>query len=136
VTLQRKTAARIPLTLIVDRIRAVKQRVKARNNRNQSTSHKRDFSTALQVSTDDRGDDKRLRVDDAPYHSSQTPGALTDTKNIRLIGSLELPHPRDTGLDETRVQHVLNLMPHLQELDDRNLRGKSFSDGSSAFLLT
>jgi hypothetical protein len=130
VTLQRKTAARILLTIIVDRIRAVRQRVEARKNKNQSTSHKRDFSTALQVSTDVRGDDKRLRADDVPYHSLQAPGTLTDTNSIRLMGSLELPHPRDTDLDEIRVQHVLNLMPHLQKLDDRNLQGKLFSDDS------
>lgn len=90
---------------------------------------------ALQVSTDDRHDDKRLRIDDVSYHSSQTSGALTDPGNIRLMGSLELPHPRGAGLDETRVQHVLNLMPHLQKLDGRNLRGKLFSDDSLVLLL-
>ena len=51
------------------------------------------------------------------------------------MGHLELPHPRNAGLDESHVKHVLSLMPHLQKLEGRNLRGELFFNNSSVFLL-
>lgn len=62
-------------------------------------------------------------------------GALTNTGNICLMGYLELLHPRNAGLDESHVQHVLSLIPHLQKLEGRNLQGKLFPDDRSLFLL-
>lgn len=51
------------------------------------------------------------------------------------MGYLELLHPRNAGLDESHVQHVLGLMPHLQKLEGQKLQSKLFSDNSSLFLL-
>jgi hypothetical protein len=114
----------------------VYRRVEAqKNNKNQSINHKRHFSIDPQVCSDDRRDDKRLRVDDVSSYSAQTSGDSTGTRNLRLMGSLELPHPRDAGLDEACVQHILNLIPHLQKLDGRNLQGKLSSNPSLVFLL-
>jgi hypothetical protein len=56
--------------------------------------------------------------------------------NIRLLGSLELPYPRAFDFEEAQVERILKLVPHLQQLDWRNLRGKSFSDRNIATLLT
>lgn len=53
---------------------------------------------------------------------SYVPG--TASSNVRLIGSLGLPHPDYCGFDKPRVEQILAVLPHLQEIDDRDLHGK------------
>jgi hypothetical protein len=44
---------------------------------------------------------------------------------IHLMGQLTLPHPRTYFSDQLGwCQHVLDILPHLQALDSRNLQGK------------
>ena len=50
------------------------------------------------------------------------PKAGTASGRIHLLGSLELPHPADCGFDETRVNDILNLLPHLQNIASRDLQ--------------
>jgi len=56
--------------------------------------------------------------------------------NLRLLGALELPHPRAFGFEEAQVERILKLVPHLRQLDGRDLRGKYFSGGNAVTLLT
>jgi hypothetical protein len=49
----------------------------------------------------------------------------TTINNIRLLGSLELPHPGYLDLDVRRIEQILSLVTDLQKLDDRDLRSSS-----------
>lgn len=50
------------------------------------------------------------------------PLAGTASSNIRLVGSLELRHPGHCGFDMPRVELILDLLPHLQKIDNRDHR--------------
>lgn len=52
------------------------------------------------------------------YH----PLASTASSNIRPAGSLELQHPSHYSFDLARVQYILDLLPHPQKMNYRDLR--------------
>jgi len=111
--------------LFLDRVRAArgwKQRTKEKKD--ESGNRKRNTSTVAQLGEDDTHEYKRLRADTpsdsmAPIYD---PLAGTASSNIRLVGSLELPHPGHCGFDVPRVEQILDLIPDLQKIDNRDHR--------------
>lgn len=77
-----------------------------------------------QLAEDGTHDYKRLRADTLSYSMAQmyNPLAGTASSNIRLIGSLELPHPGCCGFDVPHVEQIQDLLPHLQKIENRDLR--------------
>ena len=46
----------------------------------------------------------------------------TTSSNIRLIGSIESRHPGRYKFDQSRIEQILALLPHLHVIDDRDPR--------------
>lgn len=92
--------------------------------KNEFRNRKRDTSTVAQLAGNDTHEYKRLRLDTPsdPLAPMYNPLAGTASSNIRLIGSMELPHPDHCGFDVLRVEQILDLLPHLQKIDNRDLR--------------
>jgi len=58
----------------------------------------------------------------------EIPNPLTLSGDIHIMRKLVLPHPRDYFPEEHgRVLQIFELLPHLQQLDVRDLRSKSTS---------
>ena len=77
-----------------------------------------------QLAEDSTHDYKRLCADTLSYSIAQmyNPLASTASSNIRLIGSLELSHPGYCGFDVPHVEQIQDLHPHLQTIENRDLR--------------
>jgi hypothetical protein len=57
---------------------------------------------------------------------STVPGSLELLHDIRLLEDLVLPHPRQHFLQEHGwTQRILDLLPHIHQLDSRDLRSES-----------
>ena len=95
-----------------------------KEKKDESGNRKRDTSSVAQLGEDDIHKYKRLRAD-TPSDSMALmydASAGTASSNIRLVGSLELPHPDYCGFDVPRVEQILDLLPHLQKTDNRDHR--------------
>lgn len=82
------------------------------------------FRQLLNWQSDDTTDCNRLRADTLSNSMAQMYNRLAGTasSNIRLIGSLELPHPGCCSIDVPRVEQIQDLLPHLQKIENRDLR--------------